>query len=104
MLRSARLGPAPRRIGPTWSEFLRAQAESLIDSGLNSRLESSRNGEAAAGRAAGDDGAGDWLVGYWPALFANKPDSVLADVSAICEDRTLDPFARSDAAAPIVAV
>jgi hypothetical protein len=27
LLRSARLGPAPRRTGPTWSEFLRAQAQ-----------------------------------------------------------------------------
>jgi hypothetical protein len=30
LLRSARLGPAPRRTGPTWSEFLRAQAGGII--------------------------------------------------------------------------
>jgi putative transposase len=30
LLRAARLGPAPRRTGPTWSEFLRAQAEGVI--------------------------------------------------------------------------
>jgi putative transposase len=30
VLRSAGLGPAPRRIGPSWSEFLRAQAHSLL--------------------------------------------------------------------------
>ena len=30
LLRSARLGPAPRRAGPTWSQFLRAQAEGII--------------------------------------------------------------------------
>ena len=30
LLRSARLGPAPRRSGPTWAEFLRAQAEGVI--------------------------------------------------------------------------
>ena len=30
LLRSARLGPAPRRTGPTWSEFLRAQAQGII--------------------------------------------------------------------------
>ena len=29
LLRSARLGPAPRRTGPTWSEFLRAQAHAI---------------------------------------------------------------------------
>jgi len=30
LLRRAGLGPAPRRIGPTWSEFLRAQAFGLL--------------------------------------------------------------------------
>jgi hypothetical protein len=30
VLRSAGLAPAPRRIGPSWSEFLRAQAQSLL--------------------------------------------------------------------------
>ena len=30
LLRSARLGPAPRRSGPTWTEFLRAQANGII--------------------------------------------------------------------------
>ncbi len=36
VLRSSRLGPAPRRSGPTWSEFLRAQAQSMLGSGLRS--------------------------------------------------------------------
>jgi putative transposase len=30
LLRTARAGPAPRRTGPTWAEFLRAQAEGII--------------------------------------------------------------------------
>ncbi len=30
LLRTARAGPAPRRSGPTWTEFLRAQAEGII--------------------------------------------------------------------------
>jgi hypothetical protein len=30
LLRKAGLGPAPRRVGPTWSEFLRAQAKGII--------------------------------------------------------------------------
>jgi hypothetical protein len=34
VLRSSGLGPAPRRIGPTWSEFLRAQAHSMLGGGL----------------------------------------------------------------------
>jgi hypothetical protein len=30
VLRASGLGPAPRRIGPSWSEFLRAQAQSIL--------------------------------------------------------------------------
>jgi len=30
LLRSSRLGPAPRRSGPSWTEFLRAQADGII--------------------------------------------------------------------------
>jgi len=30
VLRASGLGPAPRRSGPSWSEFLRAQAQSLV--------------------------------------------------------------------------
>jgi transposase InsO family protein len=30
ILREAGIGPAPRRDGPTWSEFLRAQAEAIL--------------------------------------------------------------------------
>jgi transposase InsO family protein len=30
LLRTARLGPAPRRTGPTWTQFLRAQAQGII--------------------------------------------------------------------------
>jgi len=30
LLRTARAGPAPRRAGPTWTEFLRAQADGII--------------------------------------------------------------------------
>jgi hypothetical protein len=30
LLRIARRGPAPRRTGPSWTEFLRAQANGII--------------------------------------------------------------------------
>jgi len=30
LIRTARAGPAPRRTGPTWAEFLRAQADGII--------------------------------------------------------------------------
>jgi hypothetical protein len=36
MLRVSGLGPAPRRIGPSWSEFLRAQAQSMLGADLPS--------------------------------------------------------------------
>jgi hypothetical protein len=35
VLRRHGLGPAPRRIGPAWSEFLRAQAHSLLAGGTD---------------------------------------------------------------------
>jgi putative transposase len=34
LLRRSGLGPAPRRVGPTWSEFLRAQAKGIIATGF----------------------------------------------------------------------
>ena len=36
VLRQGGLGPAPRRTGPTWSQFLRAQAYGLLSSGSRS--------------------------------------------------------------------
>jgi hypothetical protein len=30
LLRSARVGPAPRRTGPIWTDFLRTQAHGII--------------------------------------------------------------------------
>ncbi len=38
VLRRSGLGPAPRRIGPTWSEFLRAQAHGILGGGLRPAL------------------------------------------------------------------
>jgi Homeodomain-like domain len=48
VLRASGLGPAPRRIGPSWSEFLRAQAQSLVGGPLTSAVEDDRlDGDAA---------------------------------------------------------
>jgi hypothetical protein len=55
VLRRARLGPAPRRIGPSWSQFLRAQAESLVGCGLRSRLADGLNDDPAAASRPLDD-------------------------------------------------
>jgi hypothetical protein len=42
------LGPAPRRIGPSWSEFLRAQAQSMLAAGLPSEPGRDLAGNGAA--------------------------------------------------------
>ena len=42
----------------------------------------------------GDDDLQDWLAGYWPALFRNKPDSAVEAVRGFCLDRALDWYAR----------
>ncbi len=44
-----------------------------------------------------DQNLQEWLSGYWPALFRNKPPGVLAQVRAIVEDRSLDWYMRSNA-------
>src|SRR4051794_1818859 len=47
VLRSTGLGPAPRRIGPSWSEFLRAQTHSPLAGDLRSALAEGLDGVAA---------------------------------------------------------
>jgi len=47
VLRSAGHGPAPRRIGPSWSQFVRAQAHSLVAGDLRSALADALDGIAA---------------------------------------------------------
>jgi transposase len=48
VLRASGLGPAPRRIGPSWSEFLRAQAQSLVGGRSSSAVQDdSLDGDAA---------------------------------------------------------
>jgi homeodomain-containing protein len=51
VLRVSGLGPAPRRIGPSWSEFLCAQAQSMLGAGLPSepagRLEGNMSARSA---------------------------------------------------------
>ena len=48
VLRVSGLGPAPRRIGPSWSEFLCAQAQSMLGAGLPSEPGRDLTGNAAA--------------------------------------------------------
>jgi hypothetical protein len=53
VLRRAGLGPAPRRLGPTWGEFLRAQALALFPTG-SSELEGRARRESGRAPAAVD--------------------------------------------------
>ncbi len=55
VLHSAGLGPAPRRIGPSWSEFLRAQPHSLVAGDLRSALADGLDGVAAEPSRPADD-------------------------------------------------
>jgi Homeodomain-like domain len=48
VLRASGLGPAPRRIGPSWSEFMRAQAQSMLGGGLRSEPAREFEGNVAA--------------------------------------------------------
>ncbi len=50
-----------------------------------------------------DDNLQGWLAGYWAALFRNKPDSVLSPLHALCENRDIDWYIRTNAIDPIIA-
>jgi hypothetical protein len=57
VLRVSGLGPAPRRIGPSWSEFLRAQAQSMLGAGLRSQPGGRLEGNVSAHSAPTPEGA-----------------------------------------------
>ena len=50
-----------------------------------------------------DDNLQGWIAGYWPALFLNKPDSVLPALRSLCEDRDMDWYIRVNAFDPVIA-
>ena len=50
-----------------------------------------------------DDDMQDWLAGYWPALFSNKPDSVLPALIALCEDSEISEYMRANAIETVIA-
>lgn len=49
------------------------------------------------------DGLQDWLAGYWPALFHNKPESVLPILREFCHDRAVNWYIRVNAIDAVVA-
>jgi hypothetical protein len=46
---------------------------------------------------AGDDALEEMLSGYWPALFSNKPETVLAALHDLGDDRERSWYIRGDA-------
>jgi len=62
VLRVSGLGPAPRRIGPSWSEFLRAQAQSMLGVGLPSEPAGGLEGNVSARTAPAPEGAACGVV------------------------------------------
>jgi hypothetical protein len=56
MLRASSLRPAPRRIGPSWPEFLRAQAHSLLSCDLRPATADRLRGDASGRSESAQDG------------------------------------------------
>ena len=51
-----------------------------------------------------DENLQEWLAGYWAALFANKPTSLLAGLRAFCNDRQVSWFMRANVMDAVVAM
>src|SRR6266511_1810531 len=56
VLRRSGLGPAPRRLGPSWSEFLRAQAYGLLGGDPHSSVGAGLEDDACVRRGPAPDG------------------------------------------------
>jgi len=50
-----------------------------------------------------DESLQDWLAGYWPALYRNKPGTVLPGLRALAQDRDVDWFVRVQALECVIA-
>ncbi|MDO8463686.1 MAG: hypothetical protein Q7S46_00310, partial [Gallionella sp.] len=49
-----------------------------------------------------DDDLQDWLAGYWPAFFLNKPETVQPSLRALCEDKGMDWYIRANAIEAVI--
>jgi hypothetical protein len=102
VLRVSGLGPAPRRIGPSWSELLGAQAQSMLGAGLPSepaggleRNVSARSAPTSEGAAYGveaeelsTNGAEEWSSRPVPGL---PRLSAVAAVASRCDSTAAPP-------------
>src|SRR6266498_1760785 len=86
-LRVSGLGPAPRRIGPSWSQFLRAQAQSMLGAGLPSEPAGGREGNESARSAPTPEAARDveaeMLSTNGAEDWSSRPVSGLRRLSAV---------------------
>jgi hypothetical protein len=87
VLRVSRLGPAPRRIGPSWSQLLRAQAQSMLDAGLPSEpaggLEGNESVRSAPTREAALDVEAEELSTNGAEEWSSRPVQGLPRLSAV---------------------
>jgi hypothetical protein len=73
VLRVSGLGPAPPRIGPSWSEFLRAEAQSMLGPGLPSASAGGLEGNESARSAATAEAACGVVAEELSTTGAEKP-------------------------------
>ena len=66
--------------GHWWLRLHAAFILGLMDDAASGRLLVHLMRRLAAGE---EENIEDWLAGYWPALFRNKPEETLSDVEAI---------------------
>jgi hypothetical protein len=53
---------------------------------------------------ARDKNLQDWLSGYWPALFRNKPDGVEPLLRELAQDRGIEWYMRIQAIESLIAL
>ncbi|WP_155999629.1 YecA family protein [Thioalkalivibrio sulfidiphilus] len=54
--------------------------------------------------ATGDENMMEWLTGYWPALFANKPEDLAEPLRVLAEHRGYDLYTRTNAADTVLSL
>ncbi|MGC8519180.1 MAG: SEC-C metal-binding domain-containing protein [Steroidobacteraceae bacterium] len=77
--------------GHWWLRLHAAFILGLMDGAASGHLLAHLMRRLAAGA---DENIEDWLAGYWPALFRNKPEEILSDIEAIAWGDIAQPFFR----------
>jgi hypothetical protein len=77
--------------GHWWLRLHAAFILGLMDDAASGRVLVHLMRRLAAGE---DENIEDWLAGYWPALFRNKPEAILPDIEAIAWIEFAQPWFR----------